>query len=57
MMQAESRFLQQWNSYVAITAESGVKTRKSHPRPGELGDVYPESAVRHGGGGRRAAGD
>lgn len=28
MMQAESRFLQQWNSYVAITAESGVKTRK-----------------------------
>ncbi len=28
MMQAESRFLQQWNSYVAITAESGVQTRK-----------------------------
>lgn len=28
MMQAESRFLHQWNSYIAITAESGVKTRR-----------------------------
>ena len=27
-MQAESRFLHQWNSYIAITAESGVKTRR-----------------------------
>ena len=28
MMQAESRFLHQWNSYIAITAESGVRTRR-----------------------------
>ncbi|WP_241576084.1 type I secretion system permease/ATPase [Rosenbergiella collisarenosi] len=28
LMQAESRFLQQWNSYISITAESGVKTRQ-----------------------------
>jgi len=28
LMQAESRFLQQWNSYISITAESGVKTRE-----------------------------
>jgi len=28
LMQAENRFLQQWNSYVQITAESGLKTRE-----------------------------
>lgn len=28
LMQAESRFLQQWNSYISITAESGVESRK-----------------------------
>lgn len=28
LMQAENRFLQQWNHYIQITAQSGVKTRK-----------------------------
>ncbi|MCU6664286.1 MAG: type I secretion system permease/ATPase [Silvania sp.] len=28
LMQAENRFLQQWNSYIQITAESGLKTRE-----------------------------
>ncbi|MGQ6435441.1 type I secretion system permease/ATPase [Serratia sp. IR-2025] len=28
LMQAEERFLQQWNSYIRITAESGLQTRK-----------------------------
>lgn len=28
LMQAENRFLQQWNSYIRITAQSGVKTRR-----------------------------
>jgi ATP-binding cassette subfamily C protein LapB len=28
LMQAENRFLQQWNSYIRITAESGLKTRE-----------------------------
>lgn len=27
-MQAENRFLQQWNSYIRITAESGLRTRE-----------------------------
>ncbi len=27
-MQAENRFLQQWNSYIRITGESGLRTRK-----------------------------
>ena len=27
-MQAENRFLQQWNSYIQITAESGLRTRE-----------------------------
>ncbi|MDO6410104.1 type I secretion system permease/ATPase [Pantoea phytobeneficialis] len=29
LMQAEDRFLQQWNSYIRITAQSGVETRKA----------------------------
>lgn len=28
LMQAENRFLQQWNSYIRITAESGLRTRQ-----------------------------
>ena len=28
LMQAENRFLQQWNSYIQITAESGLRTRE-----------------------------
>ncbi|MCL2894274.1 type I secretion system permease/ATPase [Brenneria tiliae] len=28
LMQAENRFLQQWNSYISISAESGVRIRK-----------------------------
>ncbi|ENU0022438.1 ATP-binding cassette domain-containing protein [Salmonella enterica] len=28
LMQAENRFLQQWNSYIRITGESGLRTRK-----------------------------
>ena len=28
LMQAENRFLQQWNSYIRITAESGLRTRE-----------------------------
>jgi ATP-binding cassette subfamily C protein LapB len=28
LMQAENRFLQQWNGYIQITAQSGVRTRK-----------------------------
>lgn len=28
LMQAESRFLQQWNSYIRITAQTGVRTRR-----------------------------
>lgn len=28
LMQAENRFLQQWNSYIRITAQSGLKTRR-----------------------------
>lgn len=28
LMQAEDRFLQQWNSYIQITAQSGVETRR-----------------------------
>ncbi|MEH0834273.1 type I secretion system permease/ATPase [Pectobacterium cacticida] len=28
LMQAENRFLQQWNHYINISAESGVRTRK-----------------------------
>ena len=28
LMQAENRFLQQWNGYIQITAESGLRTRR-----------------------------
>ena len=28
LMQAENRFLQQWNSYIRITGESGLRTRR-----------------------------
>ncbi|BDH47485.1 ATP-binding protein [Salmonella enterica subsp. enterica serovar Choleraesuis] len=28
LMQAENRFLQQWNSYIRITAQSGMKSRR-----------------------------
>ncbi|MBK4714465.1 MULTISPECIES: type I secretion system permease/ATPase [Tenebrionibacter/Tenebrionicola group] len=28
LMQAENRFLQQWNNYIQVTAQSGVQTRK-----------------------------
>ncbi|WP_058911074.1 type I secretion system permease/ATPase [Entomohabitans teleogrylli] len=28
LMQAEDRFLQQWNSYIQIAAQSGIRTRK-----------------------------
>ena len=28
LMQAEDRFLQQWNSYIRITGQSGIETRK-----------------------------
>ncbi|RWR01585.1 ATP-binding protein [[Pantoea] beijingensis] len=28
LMQAEDRFQQQWNSYIAVTAQSGVRTRR-----------------------------
>lgn len=28
LMQAENRFLQQWNSYIRITAQSGLRTRQ-----------------------------
>lgn len=28
LMQAENRFLQQWNHYIQVTAQSGVETRK-----------------------------
>ncbi len=43
-MQAENRFLQQWNSYIRITGESGLRTLKLTAGL-VVGDVGTKSGV------------
>lgn len=57
LMQAENRFLQQWNSYIRITAESGLRTRELSQGLINWGGDGAGAGVRGGGHVRRAAGD